>query len=171
MSENKTSRLALIAVLIASASALQVVEAALPRFLPWLKIGFANVITLYALLRLSFSASVCVAVFRTLIGALFLGTFFSAAHAMSFAGAVASALAMYAALKVYSGISLTSLSIAGAIANNCAQLFTVQFLFAADLPIWGYFALSVWVGLPSGFIVALTTAELLKHDKYAHLKG
>ena len=75
-----TGRLALTAVLVASAAALQVVESPLPRFLPWLKPGLANAMTLYALLRLSASAAMSVAVLRTSIAALFMGSLLSPVH-------------------------------------------------------------------------------------------
>lgn len=157
-----TGRLALTAVLVASAAALQVVESPLPRFLPWLKPGLANAMTLYALLRLSASAAMSVAVLRTAIAALFMGSLLSPVHLMSFAGATSAAASMTILRRLFPAAGLATLSVAGALVNNFAQLAVVQFMFASNMSIWLHLALMIWVALPSGLIVAKVTQELLR---------
>ena len=155
-------RLTLTAVLVASAAALQIVESPLPRFLPWLKPGLANAMTLFALLRISASAAMTVAVFRTAVAAVFMGSLLSPVHLMSFAGATSAALSMTVLRKFFPATGLATLSVFGALVNNFAQLAVVQFMFASNLSIGLHLALMIWVALPSGLIVARVTQELLR---------
>ncbi|MBU1108520.1 MAG: Gx transporter family protein [Candidatus Riflebacteria bacterium] len=158
----RTARLTLTAVLVASAAALQVVESPLPRFLPWLKPGLANAMTLYALLRLSASAAMTVAVFRTAVAAVFMGSLLSPLHLISFAGATSAAFSMTVLRKIFPAAGLAILSVFGALVNNFAQLAVVQFMFASNMSIGLHLALMIWVALPSGLIVARVTQELLR---------
>lgn len=158
----RTSQLTLTAVLVASAAALQVIESPLPRFLPWLKPGLANAMTLYALLRLSASAAMSVAVLRTAVSALFLGSLLSPVHLMSFAGATGAAFSMIVLRWLFPAIGLATLSVFGALVNNFAQLAVVEIMFASNMSLWLHLALMIWVALPSGLIVARVTQELLR---------
>lgn len=158
----QTATYTLIAVLIAAAAALQVVESPLPRLLPWLKPGLANSLSLFAIIRISTGAGMLVAILRTAVAAVFLGSFLSPVHLISLAGATAAVLLMAAIHKVRPESGLGVLSIVGAIASNSAQLAAVQFLFAGSLPLWFHFVAIVPVAVPSGLIVARVTQELLR---------
>lgn len=158
----QTARLTTVAVLVASAAALQIVESPLPRFLPWLKPGLANVLTLYALVRISISAGLTVAVLRTAVAAVFLGSFLSPVHLISLAGAVSAAMVMALVIRTASSAGLATISVVGAVISNLAQLAVVQYMFAGSLSFWWHLALTIWVGIPSGLIVAKVTHELLR---------
>lgn len=162
INKNKVKRLALIAILIASAAALQLLEAPLPRILPWLKLGLANTVTLYALIKLSGGASIAIAALRTCLAALFFGSVFSPIHMLSFAGAFSAAVIMTLIYKFLPKTSIGIISISGAITSNIAQLLVVQFMFASNVSLWFHIALIVWIGIPSGLIVGRITTELLK---------
>lgn len=157
-----TARLTLMAVLVSAAAVLQLIESPLPRFLPWLKPGIANALTLYALVRLSTTAGLTVAVLRTAVASLFLGNFLSPVHLISFAGATSAALVMAALRRLIPGAGLGVISVAGALANNSAQLGVVQIMFAGNLSFWFHIALMIWIAVPSGLIVAKVTHELLR---------
>jgi uncharacterized membrane protein len=118
--------------------------------------------TLYALLRLSAASALAVAVLRTLVAAVFLGSLFSPIHLMSFAGAASAALTMSGLRRLFPASGLAVLSVSGALVNNFAQLAVVQFMFAANMSIWLHLAMMIWVALPSGLIVARVTQELLR---------
>jgi heptaprenyl diphosphate synthase len=159
---SRTARLALVSVLIAAAAALQIIESPLPRFLPWLKPGIANALTLYALVRLSVRAGFLIAILRTAIAAIFLGSFLSPVHLISLAGATgaAAAMAIFRTLLPRSGLAIVS--VAGAIASNSAQLWLVQMMFAGNIALWFHVAIMIWIAVPSGLIVAKITQELLR---------
>lgn len=159
---NAINKIATIAILASAATALQIIEAPLPRFLPWLKPGLANALTLYALMRFSTLAGVGVALIRTFIAATVLGTLFSPVYFISLAGALTSALTMSIIKKLLPESGLSTISVAGALANNYAQLMAVQLMFASAISIWFHLAIMIWVGIPSGLIVARLTNELLR---------
>lgn len=153
----------LTGVLVAVAAALQILESPLPRILPWLKIGLANVVTLYAIMRLGCKKGILIAALRTCLSAFVFGGFLTPVHILSFAGAVSSAIVMGFLLHFLQKASICIISITGAITSNVVQLFAVQFLFASvSLPIWFHLAMIVWIGIPSGMIVAKITHELLR---------
>lgn len=158
----QTAKYTTIAVLIASAAALQIIESPLPRLLPWLKPGLANSLSLYAIIRISTRAGMLIAVLRTAVAAMFLGSFLSPVHLISLAGATAAAALMAAIYKIRPDSGLGIVSIAGALASNSAQLAAVQLLFAGSLPLWLHLVAIVPVAVPSGLIVAKVTQELLR---------
>lgn len=158
----QTARFTLIAVLIASAAALQIIESPLPRFLPWLKPGLANSLSLYAIIKISTRAGILIAALRTAVAAMFLGSFLSPVHLISLAGAIAAVIFMAAIYRFRPESGLGIISIAGALASNSAQMLAVQVLFAGSLPLWLHLVTIVPVAVPSGLFVAKVTQELLR---------
>lgn len=151
-----------LAMLVASAAALQIIESPLPRFLPWLKPGLANALSLYALVKLSATGGVIVAIFRTFLASLLLGTLFSPVFIMSFVGALSSALLMGLLYKAFSKVTNEILSISGALINNLSQLAVIQIMFAENINFMFHIAIMIWVSIPSGYIVAKIVNELLR---------
>ena len=161
-SKNRIRQITLIAILTACAAALQMLESPLPRILPWLKIGLANVVTLYAIIRINSFTGIGIAALRTCLAAFAFGSFLSPVHVISFSGAVAAAIIMALIFHYLPKTSICIISIFGAIASNISQLLAVQLLFASNLTIWLHLALIIWVGVPTGLIVGKITYELLR---------
>ena len=161
-SKNRVRQITLIAILTACAAALQMLESPLPRILPWLKIGLANVVTLYAIIRINKLSGIFIAALRTCLAALFFGSFLSPVHIISFSGAVMAAVVMALIYHYLPKSSICIISIFGAIASNISQLLAVQMLFASNLTLWLHMALIIWVGIPAGLIVGKITCELLR---------
>jgi heptaprenyl diphosphate synthase len=159
---SQVQKFSMLAILVSAAAALQIVESPLPRVLPWLKPGLANVLTLYAILRISAKAGFSVAIIRTFVAGIFLGTIFSPVYIISLAGSLSSALIMSITRKLLPETGLSTISVAGAMASNMAQLATVQIMFASQMSLWFHLAIMVWVAIPSGLIVAKATSELLR---------
>ncbi|MBF0500455.1 MAG: Gx transporter family protein [Candidatus Riflebacteria bacterium] len=154
----------LLAMLGAAASAIQVIESPLPRLLPWIKPGLSNALILYGMIRISIPFGMGVVFIRTLLSGMALGILFSPVHLLSLAGGVASTIVMAIALRFARSatLGLSGISVAGAIANNLAQLSTVGLLFAGHFPLWLNLSLMIWVAVPAGLIVARITDELLR---------
>ncbi len=161
-SKNRIRQITLIAILTACAAALQLLESPLPRLLPWLKIGLANVVTLYAIIRINSFTGIGIAALRTCLAAFAFGSFLSPVHFISFSGAVTAAIIMALIFHYLPKSSICIISIFGAIASNISQLLAVQLLFASNLTIWLHLALIIWVGVPTGLIVGKITYELLR---------
>ncbi len=119
-----------IAFLATMAIFLSIAEAAIPKPLPWMRIGLANAITLYAFGLLKPKEVFLLVLARVVASSLLLGAFLSTTFLLSMAGAVSSFLVMY---PLYRGFrrwfSLVGISIVGALASNSAQLALVNSLF------------------------------------------
>ena len=160
--KTKIRQITLIAVLTACAAGLQLLESPLPRILPWLKIGLANVVTLYAIIRINKTTGIFIAALRTCLAAFIFGSFLSPVHIISFSGALMAAIIMSLIFHYLPKTSICIISIFGAIASNISQLLAVQILFASNLTFWLHIAIIIWVGIPTGLIVGKITCELLR---------
>ncbi len=120
-------RLTRCAVLTALALALSVAEGLVPLTilfpLPGLRLGLANLVTTYALCRLSGREALLILVSRCLLGALLGGNLM--ALAFSLTGGLL-ALAVMAALVRCPFLSLFGVSIAGAAAHNTGQILAAM---------------------------------------------
>ena len=121
-------KISYLAVFIAMASVLQVVEWLLPHPIPWLRLGLANMITLMAIITAGGSFAVQVALGRVLLSSFLLGTFLSPAFYLSFAGAIGSVLIMIAVFRPLGRLSPIGVSIVGSISHNLIQLAVAYFL-------------------------------------------
>ena len=110
----KTRELTLCAVLAALALALSYMESFFPLALivplPGVKLGLANIVTLYALYALGFPSALAILLVRCTLGALFAGN--ASALLFSLLGGLAALLAM-ALLRKAKGLSIFGVSIAG----------------------------------------------------------
>ena len=160
--KSRIRQITLVAILTACAAGLQMIESQLPRIFPWLKLGLANVITLYAIIRLNIHSGIFIAFLRTCLAAVILGSFLSPVHIISFSGAIMAAIIMSLIYHFLPKTSICIISIFGAITSNIFQLLAVQILFASNLTFWLHFAMIIWVGIPAGLIVGKITYELLR---------
>lgn len=159
-----TRRITLVALLAAAASSLQILEAPLPRVLPWAKLGLANGATLFALIVLGPLEACWVVVLRQLLAGLILGHLMAPAFWMGLAGATAGGLAM--ALALWTGrrhLGLFAISIFGALANNLAQLAVAHGLLVRHGAVWWNLPPMLLASIPAGALVAWLTQLALRH--------
>lgn len=154
----------MIAMLVAQASVLHFIESLLPNPMPipGVKLGLANIITLFALLVFDFRTAMQITVLRTILGSLLSGTLFGIGFFMSFTGAVAAACCMAVLLRVCSFLPVTWVSVMGAVAHNLGQLLMAALIlkFAGILY---YLPVMLLFSIPSGFITGLLVKELLAY--------
>ena len=112
---------------------LSAIEFVIPKPLPFLRIGLANVPLLLALDVLSFPAFLLLTVIKILGQAFISGTLFSYLILFSAAGTSGAALMMYALHKIpRKALSLAGISMAGAFVSNCIQLFIGRFFIFGE---------------------------------------
>lgn len=131
---NKEYTIRQAAVLVALASALQVLESFFPHPVPGVKLGLANIITMIALVRIGARAAVEISILRVIISAMFTGTIFTPAFFIGLSGAVCSSAVMAAVYKATAErgrvvLSMTGISVLGAAVHNAVQLAVVYFVF------------------------------------------
>ena len=129
-------RLTRCAVLTALALALSVAEGLVPLTvifpLPGLRLGLANLVTVYALCRLSGRAALLILAARCLLGSLVGGNL--TALAFSLTGGLLALGVMAAALRL-PGTSLFGVSIAGAAAHNTGQILAALAVLQTQAPL------------------------------------
>jgi len=107
---------------------LSAVEYAIPKPLPFLRLGLANLPIILSLSVLTKKEIALVVFFKIVAQGVISGTLFSYIFVFSAAGSFSSAIMMILVYKVFkSKISSLGISLAGALANNCAQLLVARF--------------------------------------------
>jgi uncharacterized membrane protein len=104
---------------------LAAVEYAVPKPLPFMRLGLANLPILLSLAKMRKRDTLLLIVLKVLGQALISGTLFSYVFVFSAAGSFASGLTMLALYTLFrrtESLSNLGLSVAGAFANNCAQV-------------------------------------------------
>ncbi len=117
-----TKRLTTMALLTAVALILFLVEAQLPAPIPvpGVKLGLANIITVYAVFRLGSKEALAILVARVLLGSIFAGQMMVLFYSM--AGGLLCWAAMSAIRRVVTPRQIWVCSVVGAIAHNLGQI-------------------------------------------------
>ena len=160
-------RLVADGILVSLAVVLSIVERWIPLNLlipvPGIKLGLANIVTLFALYRLAFVDAAAILVVRTLLTSLFLGP---ASLLFSLLGG-ASALLVMALLRRGDGrlFSVYGVSMAGAAAHNIGQV-AAACLILQDLSLaTSYLPMLLLVGLLTGIPTAAAAVPVLRRLK------
>lgn len=118
--KTNTKKLTVTALLVAAALILSYVESMLPSFsVPGVKLGLANVASVFALYTLGGTGAVFVSLVRVVVSGLLFGS--AASFIYSAAGAVLSLCAMIL-LKKTGIFSVLGVSVIGGVAHNIGQL-------------------------------------------------
>lgn len=155
-----------LALLVALASAVHTIEAAIPSPIPWLKFGFANILTLTAISLYDFWAGLTVAFLRIMVGSLIIGSFLTPSFFIGLSGGIASAVVMGISYRFFRGIfSLVGISVLGAYASNLAQIGTVYLLFIRHSEVFMLLPVFLGFGLITGIINGIGGEFLVGHIK------
>lgn len=166
-----TKKLALGAVLTALALGLSTIENLFPVTLliplPGVKLGLANIVTVFALYELGAVPALTILIARCLLGSLFAGN--ASALIFSLLGGLTAMLVMIL-LKQLSGLSIFGVSIGGAAAHNVGQIAAAMITLGNTM-VLGYLpfllGISLLTGTLTGFISALLF-RAMKDVKFSH---
>ena len=127
MQRKTAERLAFLSVATALAMILAFVESQIPPLsaIPGVKLGLANIVTVFLLYRLGWREAVAVSAIRVLLSALLFGSFVSLMY--SAFGAVLSLLVMIPS-KRFLPFSPIGVSVLGAVAHNGGQILAALIL-------------------------------------------
>jgi heptaprenyl diphosphate synthase len=119
-----------IASLAALAIGIHVLESALPSPVPGIKPGFANIVTVIALIHHGWGTAAWITALRVVIGSLLLGTFLAPTFILSATGALAALAALRAGcLLPGRGFGAVGFSLVAAVAHMGAQFAAAWTLF------------------------------------------
>src|SRR6056297_531080 len=158
---NKTRKLTLVAVLLATAIALHVIERSipLPTNIPGLKLGLANIVTIVTMFLLKKSHVFSFVIIRVMITTLFFSGL--TAFWFSLTGAIFSLLIMMIiAYKFPEKFSITSMSIIGALAHNLGQL-TIAAIIINTWSLFYYFPIIMLSAIVAGLFIGISSSRLL----------
>ncbi len=142
-----------IALLAAAALFLASVEFAIPKPVPFVRLGLANLPVLIAIARLD-TRSVALVVALKIVGQGFVqGTLLSYVVLFSAAGSIASAIVMLIVWRVLGGpLSLVGVSVLGGLASNAAQVAAARYVA---------FGPTAWLIAPAFFAIGTVSSALL----------
>ena len=157
-----TKQLTLCALLTAMALALSYLENLFPLALavpvPGVKLGLANIVTLFALYALGPGQALLILLARCFLGALFAGNM--NALLFSLLGAL-SAMGTMTGLSRLRGLSLYGVSLGGAAAHNCGQTAAAMLTLGVSGPLY-YLPLLLGVSLFTGGLTGFLAACLFR---------
>ena len=149
----RPQRLALFGIGIALAGALQATENLIPPLLPWFRLGFSNIITIFFLCTFGPVAALVVTLGKYLVAMLLSGL--TMGTVLGAAGGLASWAAMSLLwLLARRWLGLLSISVAGALSHMTAQ-FAVLAAWLDLLPLWRQLPLALLWAYGAGIIIAL----------------
>jgi heptaprenyl diphosphate synthase len=129
------------------------IEYLIPKPLPFLRVGLANLPLLIALDLFPVPQYLLLLGLKIVGQSLIQGTLFSFVFLLSLVGSLASGLLMLAARRLFgSSISLIGTSILGALASNLSQLTLARYLV---------FGAGAWLVAPPFLIIGLVTSAVL----------
>jgi heptaprenyl diphosphate synthase len=157
-------KITLLGILAALAIVLSFVESLLPPIyaaVPGIKIGLANIVSIFLLYRTTVKDTIIVTTIRVLTVAMLFGNLMTLSY--SVAGAFLSITAMYL-LKKTNLFSTVGVSIAGGVFHNLGQILVAIFI-TSTIEI-GYYMIFLCIsGVLSGTLIGLVGALVLKYTK------
>ena len=148
-------------ILILTATALGVVDSIIPRPIPFMKLGLANVAAVIAIVRYGTLKTLELNVLRVFAVALITGLLVTPTFLLSLSGATASALAMGLLRRLFRDkLSIAGLSVAGAVSSLWGQLLAAS-LILRGLPLQNIVLLLTLWGIVSGTAVGLIAQKAM----------
>ena len=164
-----TKQLTFCAVLTAMALALSYLENFFPLSLaipiPGIKLGLANIVTMFALYALGPGQALMILLARCLLGAVFAGNM--NALIFSILGGVTATLVMIG-LSHWRRLSVYGVSVGGAAAHNCGQVAAAILTLGNTAPLY-YLPILLGVSLFTGALTGLIAACLFRALAYTGL--
>lgn len=152
-----------LSMLLALSVALNVIEASLPLFngyIPGLKLGLANIVTLFIIYKFSLKDAFYVGILRVFLVGILRTGLFSTTFFFSLSGVLLSIICMYLAKNLFK-LSIIGVSIVGSIAHSTGQVITSILLLQMTSMIY-YLPWLLLFSIPTGILVGIICKQLVK---------
>lgn len=131
--------------------------------LPGIKLGLANIVTIFALFYLGFQSAFFVTVIRCMIVSLLFGSLTSLIFSLS--GGILALIVMSLLKKGYGVIfTMIGVSVGGAAAHNTGQIIAASFMLKSTA-VFGYLPVLLLTSLVTGVLTAIASESLFNHMK------
>ncbi|RKX70636.1 heptaprenyl diphosphate synthase [candidate division WOR-3 bacterium] len=150
----------------AIAVAVYLMESLIPKPIPWLRLGLANIVVLIALIQYGLRIAFPVALAKVLAGSILTGKILTPYFLLGFGGTLTSLLIMYL-FKMFP-LSIVGLSVAGSVSHNLTQLFFATFLFIPHQSLVILYPIFSTVGIGTGIVtgvIGLKTLRFISDEK------
>ena len=166
----KIRKLTITAVLSALSLGIFVLESQIPPLIPvyGVKLGLANVVTLYTKATLGTRAALAVLFIKIFLGNFFAGSAVSLIY--SIFGGVLCFSAEILMFKLVTKKQMWAVSITGAIFHNIGQIIAAIILMGTEKILW-YLTILIPVGIVTGTFTGLCATYTLKTTEKYHLGG
>ena len=166
MTVSKLTRLALLTGMALSLFVIEM-QIPLPIALPGVKLGLANIITVYAIYYFSKKEVFLMVLTKVIVGSIFSGQILTIIY--SFTGSMFCLLAMFALKNIITIKQLWLLSICGALFHNLGQII-IAVLIMNSLVMFIYLPFLILIGTFTGLFTGLCAQMIINHiDKKANL--
>ena len=151
----------LCGVLVALAAIFSYIEMLIPISvgIPGVKLGFANIVTVFALYKIDFRSAFAVSLVRILIMSALFGNPTMALYSLS--GGILSLFVMQG-LKSSRIFSIIGVSMAGGVFHNVGQV-SMAVLVMETVGLYSYLAPLIIVGMITGTFIGVVTGKALVH--------
>lgn len=161
--KKETKKFAILSIMIGLSLVLSYVDSLIPIVvtIPGIKLGLANIATIYVLYRLGIKEAIIVSILRVFLSALLFGTVVTLSY--SIVGATLSLVIMIV-FKRISSLHMITISILGAVMHNMGQIGVAMFIMSTKEIIY-YLPILVITGVISGIGVGLLAILVLKYTQ------
>ena len=155
-----------LSLIVAGGLVLFLFESVIPRPLPWLKPGLANIATLFTLYIFDLRCALTVTILRILLGSLVVGSLFNPAFFLSLGGGLTAILAMTVTLRFGKNtFSVLGVSAIGAFCHNLMQIILAYFFIVKHSELFLLLPIVLLSSIFTGFVVGLITYILLEKSR------
>ena len=151
-----------LSMLLALSVALNIIETSLPLlndYIPGLRLGLANIVTLFILYQFSFKDALYVGILRVFLVGILRTGIFSTTFFFSLTGVLLSIIFMYLA-KRFLNLSIIGVSIVGSIAHSTGQVLASIFILQMSSMIY-YLPWLLLFSIPTGILVGILCKQLV----------
>ena len=161
----KTKKLTFMALLLAIALTIFVVEAHIPPIVPiaGVKLGLANIVTLAALVWLGRGEAFTILILRIVLGSVFAGQAVSFMYSLG--GGLLCFLIMAIALKLLGEKTLWVVSVFGALSHNIGQI-AIAVVLTGSVGIIAYLPVLIISGVITGAVTGLAAQLVTERIRF-----
>ena len=167
----KIQKMTLIAVLMAMAIAVSILESFIPSIgIPGIRLGLANVFILLVLYEFGILEALFINLGRVFITSLVRGTIFQMGFFMSLTGAMLSMLVMWALVKLFKKLTPIAISVVGALFHIAGQ-FVIGTIFLETAYIWYYAPILAAISIGTGILVGIVVILIRRAKVIENMKN
>lgn len=170
--KNSSYKAVFYALLTAIAASLYVLESFIPKPLPFMRLGLANIVVLILLINKKTLPAFIVAIAKTVLGAFFIGMLFSPGTILGLSGSAVSIVVMFLLIKSKLKLSAIGISALGSVFHGLTQIFVVRQILIQNDSVFYVIPLIILISTISGFITGFIANEVnfyIKQEAYENI--